>query len=122
MARGMEEMFQDFLGNMASAVSHADRSGPLGEYLTGLLMPIERKSVEPMAAMLEPHHASATHQRMHHFVSKSAWSDEELLRAVRRWTLPQITADDELRVWIIDDTGFPKKGRPPVLRAAGQTG
>jgi SRSO17 transposase len=114
MGHGMEQMFQEYLGNIATAVSHADRSGPLGEYLTGLLLPIERKSVEPMAAMLEPHHTSTAHQRMHHFVSKSTWSDEELLRAVRRWALPQITAHDDLKVWIIDDTGFPKKGRHSV--------
>lgn len=114
MGRGMEQMFRDYLGSMATAVSHADRSGPLGEYLTGLLMPIERKSVEPMAAMLAPHQASTTHQRMHHFVSKSSWSDDELLRAVRRWALPQITAHEKLKVWIIDDTGFPKKGRHSV--------
>lgn len=114
MGRGMEQMFQEFLGSMATAVSHADRSGPLGEYLTGLLMPIERKSVEPMAAMLAPHQASTTHQRMHHFVSKSSWSDDELLHAVRCWALPQIRAHEKLKVWIIDDTGFPKKGRHSV--------
>jgi len=114
MGHSMEQMFQDYLGSIATAVSHADRSGPLGEYLTGLLLPIERKSVEPMAAMLEPHHTSTTHQRLHHFVSKSAWSDEGLLQAVRRWALPQITAHDDLKVWIIDDTGFPKKGRHSV--------
>ena len=51
-------------------------------------MPIARKSVEPMAVMLDPHHTSTAHQRMHLFVAKSAWSDEELPRAVRRQALP----------------------------------
>jgi len=114
MAKSMEDLFQGYLTEMTQALAHADRNGPLAEYVTGLLLPLDRKSVEPMAALLAPGSTSTAHQRMHHFVSKSAWSDEALLRAVRSWALPQLAAHDALKVWIVDDTGFPKKGRHSV--------
>ena len=114
MAKSMEDLFQGYVTEMTQALAHADRNGPLAEYVMGLLMPLERKSVEPMAALLAPGNTSTAHQRMHHFVSKSAWSDEALLRAVQGWALPQLTAHDALKVWIVDDTGFPKKGRHSV--------
>jgi SRSO17 transposase len=51
---------------------------------------------------------------MHHFVAKSGWSDEDLLRAVRSWAIPQLMIHDAVKAWIIDDTGFPKKGKHSV--------
>ena len=64
------------LEQLSTALGHADRKSPLGEYMTGLLLPLERKSVEPMAAVLEPRLTGTAHQRMHHFVAKSGWSDQ----------------------------------------------
>lgn len=110
----MEEAFKEYVEELGAALGHADRKSPLGEYMTGLLLPVERKSVEPMAAVLEPRRTGIAHQRMHHFVAKSGWSDEGLLRAVRTWAIPQITANDRVKAWIIDDTGFPKKGKHSV--------
>jgi len=110
----MEEAFKEYVEKLGTALGHADRKSPLGEYMTGLLLPIERKSVEPMAAVLEPRRTGIAHQRMHHFVAKSGWSDEDLLRAVRRWAVPKLTDTDKIKAWIIDDTGFPKKGKHSV--------
>jgi SRSO17 transposase len=110
----MEDMFREYVAEIGAALGHADRKSPLGEYMTGLLLPLERKSVEPMAAVLEPRHTAAAHQRMHHFVANSGWSDEELLRAVRGWAIPRISGYDAVKAWIIDDTGFPKKGKKSV--------
>jgi SRSO17 transposase len=58
-------------------------------------------------------HASARHQSLHHFVAKAEWSDSETLRRVAQWVVPQM---DFSRGgwWIIDDTGFPKKGKHSV--------
>jgi len=72
-------------------------------------LPLSRKSVEPMAARVDPLHASARHQALHHFVAKAQWSDAEVLRRVCQWVVPHM---DFSRGgwWIIDDTGFPKKG------------
>jgi SRSO17 transposase len=77
------------------------------------MLPIARKSVEPLAAHLEPHRVSARHQSLHHFVSKSDWSDAALIEQVRRWVLPHMNPSNGL-YWIIDDTGFPKKGKHSV--------
>jgi SRSO17 transposase len=110
----MEGEFREYVEHLGTALGHADRKSPLGEYMTGLLLPLERKSVEPMAAVMDPRRTGTAHQRMHHFVAKSGWRDEDLLKAVRTWAFPRITPHDAVKVWIIDDTGFPKKGRQSV--------
>jgi SRSO17 transposase len=87
---------------------------PLKAYCTGLLLPGERKSVEPMAARVEPGRVQAAHQSLHHFVAKADWSDEVVLALVREQALPALERQGPVRVWIVDDTGFPKKGRHSV--------
>ena len=66
-----------------------------------------------MAARLDPLHASARHQSLHHFVAKAQWSDQELLRRVAQWVVPVMDFATG-GWWIIDDTGFPKKGMHSV--------
>lgn len=66
-----------------------------------------------MAARVDPMHASARHQALHHFVAKAEWSHEELLRRVCEWVIPKMDFAGG-GWWIIDDTGFPKKGRHSV--------
>src|ERR1700726_3074098 len=67
------------------------------------MLPIARKSVEPLVAHLEPERVSARHQSLHHFVSKSEWSDAALLERVRRWVLPHMNPGNGL-LRFIDDT------------------
>ncbi|MGB8435715.1 MAG: IS701 family transposase [Burkholderiales bacterium] len=95
-------------------IGHADRSGPLRDYCTGLMLPCERKSVEPMAARTAPARASAQHQKLLHFVGVAAWSDEKVLARVREMVLPTIESNGAIEAWIVDDTGFPKKGKHSV--------
>jgi len=54
------------------------------------------------------------HQSLHHIVADAAWSDAALLQEVRRQVLPAMTQRHGLAAWIVDDTGFPKKGSPSV--------
>ena len=109
-----EERFERFLERLGAAAGHADRRGPLRAYLTGLLLPGERKSVEPMAAKLEPRRVRARHQSMHHFVAEAPWEDRELLRVARDHALEQMERHAPVFAWIVDDTGMPKKGRHSV--------
>jgi SRSO17 transposase len=51
-----------YVQRLAGALGHADRAGPLRAYCTGLPLPGERKSVEPMAAKLAPRRVGAAHQ------------------------------------------------------------
>ena len=110
---GMSQRFDRYLGHLAEGLGHSDRHAGLKGYCTGLMLPLSRKSVEPMAARVDPMHASARHQALHHFVAKAQWSDADMLRRVSQWVVPQM---DFSRGgwWIIDDTGFPKKGRHSV--------
>src|SRR6058998_1812510 len=111
---GWEERFDDYVERLGETIGHADRRGPLRAYATGLLLPGERKSVEPMAARLDPARVGAAHQSLHHFVAKAAWDDAALLRAVRDHALPAMLERGPVRAWLVDDTGLPKKGKLSV--------
>ena len=76
-----------YMDRLAKAAGHADRSVPLRSYCTGLLLPGERKSVEPMAARLAPENVGRMHQSLHHVVADAPWSDDEVRRAVRNYAL-----------------------------------
>jgi SRSO17 transposase len=111
---GWEERFGDYVERLGDVLGHADRRAPLRSYTTGLLLPGERKSVEPMAARLDPGRVGAAHQSLHHFVAKAAWDDAALLAAVRAYALPALLERGPVRAWLVDDTGLPKRGRLSV--------
>ena len=105
--------FSQYITHLSQGLGHADRHAGLSGYCTGLMLPLSRKSVEPMAARIDPLHASARHQALHHFVAKSDWSDRAVMAGVRDWVMPTLGLDSGC-YWIIDDTGFPKKGKHSV--------
>jgi len=107
---GSEARFNTYLDALTATLGHADRAAPFQSYCTGLLLPGERKSVEPMAARLEPERVQATHQSLHHLVAKADWLDEAMLTVVRSQVLPAIEQHGAINAWIVDDSGFPKKG------------
>jgi len=111
---GQEKRFAAYLDRLAQAAEHADRVEPLKSYCQGLLLPGERKSVEPMAARLAPHDVRQTHESLHHLVAHAPWSDEALLQQVRQSVLPQMEPDGPVIAWIVEDTGFRKKGTHSV--------
>ena len=111
---GSESRFAVYVEGLVGAIGHADRAMPLRDYCLGLLLPGERKSVEPMAAVTAPARVAAQHQSLLHFVGNAAWSDERVLGRVRELVLPSIERNGPIEAWIIDDTGFPKKGRHSV--------
>ena len=105
-----EKRLAAYLEWLAQAVGHADRNEPLRNYCTGLLLDGERKSVEPMAARLAPDHVQGMHESLHHFVAQSPWSDADMLRQVRSYVLPAMQKKGPVMAWIVDETGFVKKG------------
>ena len=111
---GCEARFAAYVAGLAEAIGHADRAGPLRDYCLGLLMPGERKSVEPLAAVTAPARVAAQHQSLLHFVGNAPWSDERVLAKVRDLVLPALERHGPIEAWIIDDTGFAKKGRHSV--------
>jgi SRSO17 transposase len=109
-----ETRFTQYIERLTSVLGHADRAEPLKDYCTGLLMPVERKSVEPMAAMVSPTRASAAHQSLLHFVGQSTWSDKAMLGKVRDLVTPAFEAHGGVEALIVDDTGYQKKGSHSV--------
>src|ERR1700704_3637056 len=95
-----ELRFAAYVEGLVEVIGHADRAVPLQDYCLGLLMPGDRKSVEPMAAVTAPARGPAQHQ--------------SVLAKVRALVLPAVARSGPIEAWIIDDTGFPKKGRHSV--------
>jgi SRSO17 transposase len=109
-----EARFAAYLDEIAAVLGHARRGAAARAYCTGLLLPGTRKSVEPMAARIEPGRVQARHQSLHHVVAKAEWDDAAVLAAVRRQVLPALERHGPVRYWILDDTGFPKQGEHSV--------
>ena len=109
-----QRRFAAYIDGLANAAGHADRHTPLKNYCKGLLLPGERKSVEPMAARLAPNDVRRMHQSLHHLVADAPWNDEEMLAEVRRYVLPTMQKQGPVVAWIVDDTGFPKQGKHSV--------
>ena len=109
-----ERRFAAYVEGLAIAAGHEDRQAPLKSYCKGLLLPGERKSIEPMAARLESENVQPMRQSLHHLVAKAPWSDEVVLEQVRNCVLPAMQKHGPVVAWIVDDTGFPKKGKHSV--------
>jgi SRSO17 transposase len=105
--------FEAYMVHLSDGLGHVDRHAGLRGYTTGLMSPLQRKSVEPMAAHVDPLNAPSRHQSLHHFVADANWSDERMLLGVCQWVVPRMDFSDG-GWWIIDDTGFPKQGRHSV--------
>lgn len=111
----MDELreFDRYMAHLSEGLGHADRHAGLRGYCTGLMAPLKRKTVEPMAAHVAPAATRSRHQSLHHFVADSAWSDEQMLLRVAQWVVPAMDFSGG-GWWIVDDTGFPKQGRHSV--------
>lgn len=109
-----EKRFAAYRNGLATAAGHEDRHAPLKNYRRGLLLPGERKSVEPMAARLDPESVQPMRQSLHHLVAKAPWSDEAIWEQVRKQVLPAMQKHGPVAAWIVDDIGFPKKGTHSV--------
>jgi SRSO17 transposase len=113
MGSGLESRFEKYTEVLVKSLGHASRAQPASWYLRGLMLPGERKSVEPMAARVHPRDVPSAHQRMHHLVADSEWSDRALLSAVAGEVAPVLARGGPC-YWIIDDTGMRKYGRHSV--------
>ncbi len=85
------QRFAAYVDRLAAALGHRDRHDPLRAYVTGLCLPGERKSIEPMAARVDPRHVQSRHQSMHHFVADAPWDAAAVLRVARQWVLERMT-------------------------------
>jgi len=105
--------FEQYINHLCEVLGHQDRHAGFADYSRGLMLPIERKSVEPLAAHTDPLHVSSQHQSLHHLVAMSEWSDTAVLERVRDWVMARLGQKSRF-YWIVDDTGFPKKGEHSI--------
>ena len=96
-ANDSESRFSGYVEGLVSVIGHADRAGPLRDYCVGLMLPCERKSVEPMAAVTAPERTAAQHQSLLHFVGNAGWSDEKVLAKVSEMVLPRLSVTGRLK-------------------------
>jgi SRSO17 transposase len=114
LASARAQRFRAYVARLTAALGHQDRHGPLRDYVTGLCLPGERKSIEPMAARVDPRHVPARHQSMHHFIANAGWDDGAVLRVARETVLAALERHGPVAAWVVDDTGIPKKGNHSV--------
>jgi SRSO17 transposase len=114
LASARAQRFRAYVECLTAALGHQDRHGPLRDYVTGLCLPGDRKSIEPMAARVDPRHVRARHQSMHHFIANAAWDDAAVLRVARETVLAGLERHGPVAAWVVDDTGIPKKGSHSV--------
>lgn len=109
----IERELSGFVTEMTDGMGRPERRAAMGHYITGLLLDGERKSVQPMASRLvhDPAEADAMRQRLADCVSASRWSDSELLRRLALKFERELPGNE---VFVVDDTGFPKKGHLSV--------
>ena len=67
-----------------------------------------------MAARLAADNVRRMHQSLHHVVADAPWSDEAVLDRCLEFVIPAMLRRDPVVAWVVDDTGFPKKGRESV--------
>ena len=102
-----------FVDGLTAGLGRSERRTAMGQYITGLLLDGERKSIEPIAARLveDETQIEAMRQRLQQCVVVSAWDEATVFARLAQMLdreLPEVTA------LVIDDTGFPKKGRHSV--------
>ena len=109
----LEGELENFLGSLLAAQGRPERRAALEQYVVGLLLDGERKSVGPMAARLadHPNEADAVRQRLQQCLAGSVWDEGEVWRRLATKVEKEIP---KVEAFVLDDTGFAKKGNKSV--------
>jgi SRSO17 transposase len=107
---------EGYFARIGEVLGNAKRRASFAVYAMGLLGSAERKSVEPMAALVcrNPKKMDAAHQRLLHFVGSAPWSDRAVRRVAAHYAVDAMVEREPVEAWIIDDTGFLKQGSHSV--------
>jgi len=98
--------FTKFISPLVATLGRSERRRAAAHYVEGLLMPGQRKSIEPLAARL-----GVDSQVLQQLISSSPWSDESVWTAIRQEVIPHL---EPLEAWIVDETGWLKQGQHSV--------
>ena len=107
---------ESYLARIGEVLGNAERRASFAVYAMGLFGSAERKSVEPMAALVcrNPKKMDAAHQRLLHFVSSAPWDDRAVRRVAAHYAIDAMDEREPVEAWILDDTGFLKQGTHSV--------
>lgn len=108
----LKRELEEYVGFLTADMGRPERRQAMGQYVTGLLLDGKRKCIVPMATRLadNPSDISGLRQRLQRCV-KSTWEDEALFARLAQ------KLDRELphaEAFVVDDTGFAKKGEHSV--------
>jgi SRSO17 transposase len=112
----------EFTAHIGRALGSLPQRKRFAEYALGLLLPGERKSMEPIAARIDPKHTMARFKTFQNFIGCSDWDDHAVRRAAYTWAQPVIERSGPVLAWIFDDTGFVKQGKHSVFVQHQYTG
>ena len=96
-----------FLADVVLPMGRKERREHAGEYIRGLLMDGERKSIEPLASRLPDGDVQALQQ----FVNQSPWPSQEVRASLARKVEGEFVPE---AYWLIDEVSFPKQGKHSV--------
>lgn len=102
-----------FLEELGVLLGNKTRRQTFASYALGMLGDTRRKSAEPIAATLCPDPeggAKAMHFKLCNFLRRSPWQDKPIREHAARYALEAMQVRSPVRTWIVDDTGFLKKG------------
>ena len=100
------QSFPNFLAPLIKELGRSERRAGAALYVEGLLLPGQRKSIEPMAQRL-----GADAQKLQQFITDSPWEEAGVWQAVRREVVERL---EPLQAWIVDETGWLKQGTHSV--------
>src|SRR5580658_7822315 len=96
----------EFLSPLVQDLGRSERRVGATLYVEGLLMPGQRKSIEPMAERL-----GVDAQKLQQFITDSPWEEAGVWRAIRQEVIQRL---EPLEAWIVDETGWLKQGTHSV--------
>jgi SRSO17 transposase len=106
----------NYVDMIGTVLGTPQRRTNFARYALGLIGDGTRKSMEPIAVRdcVDVRKADAAHQRIQEFITDSPWSDYDVRVAAARYALEPIARVAQVWAWVVDDTGFLKKGEHSV--------
>jgi SRSO17 transposase len=110
------ERIERYFGQIGRHLPDKRQRASFATYAFGLLGSAERKSVEPIAALAcpDPVGCKRLQNRLLSFLGVGRWQDMPVRLEAARYAVQELSAQDLVRVWVIDDTGFLKQGKESV--------
>jgi len=103
----LRSKLEAFLTDLVLPMGRKERGQRAEEYVRGLLMDGERKSIEPMADRLPDGDVQALQQ----FVNQSPWSYGKVRAPLARKVEHEFVSE---AYWLVDEVSFPKQGKHSV--------